>query len=270
MSKLPAVRLLFAVGLLLVLAACGPGEHEDAWRGEAPKAPADPAADAGYLKPPMLLASQAQAGGGILLTGQSEPGSTVRLGSPTGEAFTVTAGPDGRWTTRLAVAETVRLYGLSMKADNDRQIQAQGYLAILPDGRAAQLRAGAGAFVVGPGSTEPRLLTVDFDRDGAATIGGTARPVSGVSLRIDRTARGAGKTDREGVYHLAVDHPLGPGRHSVEIAGESGEQTLVLPITPAAPLSSAFRAGREAAGWRIDWNTPGGGVQSTLILDLVS
>ncbi|MDB5468509.1 MAG: hypothetical protein JWR84_69 [Caulobacter sp.] len=263
----PSVYL--ALLLPLIIAACGPGERDASWRGDAPKAPADAAADAGYLKPPILTASRPEPGGAILLIGEAQPGAAVRLGSPTGEALTTTASAAGVWTARLAPSADLRLFGLSMSAEKNRQVQSPGYLAILPDGRAAQLRAGVSAYLYGAGSDAPRLLTIDFDRDGAASVSGAARAGSGLSLRIDRTARGVGKTDSLGRFHLAVEKPLNAGALSFEIAGDSGEQTVVVPVSAAPELSGPFRAVRAGNAWRIDWPAPGGGVQSTLILDPV-
>jgi len=38
-------------------------------------------------------------------------------------------------------------------------------------------------------------------------------------------------------------------------------------LTPPAPLTLGhYRAAREKDGWRIDWMTPGGGAQATLLL----
>lgn len=264
MSRPP---VFLALLLPLVVAACGPSERDARWRGAAPKAPADPAAEAGYLKPPTLTTSQAQPGGAVLLTGEAAPGATVRLGSPTGEALSATADAGGKWTARLAPSPDVRLFGLSMSPEKDRQVQSQGYLAVLPDGRAAQLRAGASAYVYGPGSDAPRLMSVDFDRDGAAAVSGSARAGSGLSLRIDRTARGVGKADSQGRFHLAVERPLNAGALTFEIAGDSGEQSLTIPVSAAADLAAPYRADRIGDAWRIDWMTPGGGLQSTLILD---
>ena len=252
---------------ILVVSACGQGEgRNSAWRGEAPRASADPAAEAGYLKPPVLTASQVLADGRIGLTGSAEASVEVRLGAPGGEAVTTRAGSDGIWSVSVPPAASVQLFGLSMSADDGRRVQAQGYLAILPDGRAAQLRSGASAQVVGVSSVEPRLLSVDFDRDGAASVAGVALPESGVSLRVDRIAAGAGKTDREGRFHLAIERPLATGSRRFEIAGERGEQTLPLSISPASALGAPFRAFKVGPHWRIDWMTPGGGVQSTLVL----
>ena len=42
-----------------------------------------------------------------------------------------------------------------------------------------------------------------------------------------------------------------------------------MPVSAAPDLTVPFRAARSGAAWRIDWMTPGGGVQSSLILDPV-
>lgn len=271
MSRPPVfLALLLPPILSALLVACGPSERDASWRGDAPRAPTDPAAEAGYLKPPTLTASQARPDGSVLLAGQAAPGATVRLGSPTGEAFSATADATGKWTARLAASPEVRLFGLSMSPERDRQVQSQGYLALLPDGRAAQLRSGASAYVYGPGSDAPRLMSIDFDRDGAAAVSGSARAGSGLSLRIDRAARGVGKADSQGRFHLAVEQPLNAGALTFEIAGDSGEQALAIPVSAAADLTAPYRASRAGNAWRIDWTTPGGGLQSTLILDPAS
>jgi hypothetical protein len=214
----------------------------------------------------VLKASRILADGRIALTGSAEAAVEVRLGTPGGEAMTAIAGADGQWSMQIPQAATVQLFGLSMATKDGRRVQAQGYLAVLPDGRAAQLRSGASAQVIGQTSAEPRLLSVDFDRDGAASVAGVALPESGVSLRVDRAAAGAGKTDRDGRFHLAIERPLASGARRFEIAGERGEQILVIPISPAAALGAPFRAYRVGPHWRIDWMTPGGGVQTTLFL----
>lgn len=261
------LALLLPPILVVLLAACGPSERDASWRGDAPKAPADPATEAGYLKAPTLTVAAPQPDGGVLLTGQAAPGAAVRLGAPLQQPLAVTADAAGVWTLRLPASPEVRLFGLSMSPEKDRQVQSQGYLAVLPDGRAAQLRSGASAYVYGAASDAPRLLTVDFDRDGAATVSGSARAGSGVGLRIDRTARGSGKSDSQARFHLAIERPLNAGALTFEIAGDSGEQALVIPVSAAQDLTAPFRAARSGSAWRIDWMTPGGGLQSTLVLD---
>ena len=49
----------------------------------------------------------------------------------------------------------VMLYGLFM-LDGQRKVNAEGYLLLTPDGRAAELRSGGGARVLAAGSRPPR------------------------------------------------------------------------------------------------------------------
>jgi hypothetical protein len=254
------------IGLLAAtLCACGQGEADDAWKGDAPKVAADPAAEAGYLKPPALTAIEPGLGGGALLRGTAAAGAMVRLGSPTGQALTTTADPAGLWSLPLPPSPDVRLFSTSMMVGG-RMVQSQGYLVVTPDGRAVQLRSGASAEPVGLASDPPRLLTLDYDSDGAATIGGVARAGTGVSLRIDRAARGAGKSDGRGRFHMVIDRPLSGGQHLFEVSGETGEQRMIIPLSMAGDLTSVYRATPVGPHWRIDWVTPGGGIQTTMIL----
>jgi hypothetical protein len=52
------------------------------------------------------------------------------------------------------------------------------------------------------------------------------------------------------------------------VAGEGGEQQIVLEVTPPQPPTNGpVRSTLTALGWRVDWMTPGGGVQTTQLLD---
>lgn len=259
--------LFLAVPLVLLLTACGQG-GEPAWRGGKAKAPADPESVAGYLRPPSLAMVRAQADG-VSLSGRAQPGVPVRLISPSGQTYDTRADSAGAWTVRLPPSQEVRLLALSMSAGQDRVVPAQGVLALLPDGRAIQLRAGSSAEPISAISDAPRLLTIDYDADGAASVAGAARADSGLALRIDRTARASGKADSRGRFHLVVARPLTSGVSRFEVAGESGEQAVDVPISPAGMFEGSHRIQRLAKAWRIDWVTPGGGVQTTLILDVV-
>ncbi|WP_395443792.1 hypothetical protein [Caulobacter sp. UC70_42] len=51
------------------------------------------------------------------------------------------------------------------------------------------------------------------------------------------------------------------------MAGEGGETAIAVAVSPAAPLvNGPVRADRTAAGWRVDWMTPGGGIQTTYLI----
>lgn len=244
---------------LIGLTGCdaGPG-----WRGET--RPAAGAA-AGYLTPPRVESARAGAGG-VTLAGTAAPLARVRLGSPTGEALFADADERGRWTITAPRSDDVRLYGLSMSLAK-RSVQSEGYLAITPDGRAAQLRAAGGAWVLAAASRRPVILALDYDRDGAAMISGVGTPDAEIGLRVDRTAFGGANIDRQGRYSFALSRPLAAGVHAFEISAEGGEDLLTVAIARPTPLDRPFVAVRQDRAWRIDWMTPGGGVQTTLLFD---
>ena len=55
--------------------------------------------------------------------------------------------------------------------------------------------------------------------------------------------------------------------HDIQVAGEGGETAVSIAVSPAAPLVyGPVRAERSSQGWRVDWMTPGGGVQTTLLI----
>jgi hypothetical protein len=147
-----------------------------------------------------------------------------------------------------------------------RPIQAEGYLAVTPSGRAAQLRAGSGAAAlqrVGPGVA---TLAADFDRKGAAVLSGRAPPGAQVVVRVDGARRGPVRADAAGRFMFALNEPLSPGDHIVGAAAGGAEDQTSLTVSPAEPLNAGpFHAQPVAEGWRIDWQTPGGGVQTTVL-----
>ena len=58
------------------------------------------------------------------------------------------------------------------------------------------------------------------------------------------------------------------GAHALDLSAPSGQAHQSAEIAaPSALGGSPFRAGHVAAGWRIDWLTPGGGEQTTLVFD---
>ncbi len=256
-------RVLALAGLIPLLGLAGCGGAEQPWKPAPAKGP--PAAEAGYVAPPATTGVRF-AQDGVTLEGAAAPGAKVMLGTPTGETLAATADAQGRWTAQAPPVSAVRLYGLFMTIDG-RKVMSEGYLVLTPDGRAALLRAGTGARVLAQGSRPPRILAVDYDRDGGAVISGIGTPDADVGLRVDRSAGGGSVIDGNGRFAIAMVRPLGAGDHTFEVAGEGGEDSVILPTVRPEPVGAAvFRAGPLAdGGWRIDWTTPSGGVQTTLL-----
>jgi hypothetical protein len=257
----------WAVAALAVLAlgACGRGEN--GWQQDPAATKADPAGpQAGYLKPPRVVSAVGQ-GDAVALSGEAQPSSSVRLGSPTGEALVGKADASGHWKLVAPRSAEPRLYGLSMTLTG-RTVQAQGYLMVTPAGQAVLLRAGAGAEVMGQASSSPRILALDYDRSGGAVISGVASPSAGLGVRVDRTPLGDGKADEVGRFSLSLRQPLSAGARTIQVAGDGGEQQIVVEVSaPQPPSGGPVRSTLTPMGWRVDWMTPGGGLQTTQLLE---
>ncbi len=222
-----------------------------------------------YIPPPALTAASTAPGGRLSLAGRAAPNMRVRLATPAGEAMFAPVDDQGQWRLDLSAAPTPRLFGLSM-ADSagKRIVQAEGYLAVLPDGRAAQLRSGAGAEVFAGAAPSVRILAVDYDRQGGAVISGVTSPGASVIIRVDGVQRGQGAADADGRFDIPLSEPLAKGDHQIEASDGEHQVRTLAPVSPAPTLTQGpYRAERAPLGWRIDWVTPGGGVQSTIIVD---
>ena len=243
-----------------LLAACGSGAPVQNAAADKPDS-----AEAGYLSPPTLLGAR-RAANGIVLSGQAAPDADLRLGSPTGEVLMAKVDRLGQWSVTAPDAPGVRLFGLSSLQDG-RTVQAEGYVMVADSGEVALLRAGAGARRLAAPSSSPRILTLDVDREGGAVVSGVATPGAGLNVRVDRVTRGGGRTDDEGRFFISLTDSLTPGVHDIQVAGEGGETAVSVGVSPAAPLTTGpVKADRAAGGWRVDWMTPGGGVQTTYLI----
>lgn len=219
-----------------------------------------------YQAAPELLGATMAKGGAIELNGSASPGVAVRLASPGGAAQFATADPLGRWRMTLAPSPAARLFGLSMSSGGP-VVQAMGYIFVAPEGAVARLRAGGGT----EGLTQAHGLTalaLDYDNRRAATLSGLAAPGDAVSLRVDGVERGQAMADKSGRFTLSLNEPLDPGAHAFDLTSASGEVQFQVSVdAPAALAHGPFAARRDGRAWRIDWITPGGGEQTTLVLD---
>jgi hypothetical protein len=256
--------MLFAASLAVLApaAGCGPG-------GEAANVATDapPSGDQGYAAPPELTGAVRIGAGQTLLTGRASPAARVGLATPAGEARFTFADPAGVWRLTLPAMADAQLFGLSM-ASSGRVTQAQGYLFLAPDGAAARLRAGGGTESLTPDAGVLAATALDYDGQRAATLSGRAAAGETVTLRVDGVERGQAIAGANGRFVLPLNQPLDAGAHDFDLAASSGQAHLSAVIAPPARLAGArFRASRTPVGWRIDWPSPGGGEQTTLVID---
>lgn len=257
-------RLIACAAAFAALAGCGRGE--EAWTPPAAAPNADTTTEAGYLAPPTITSARLE-GKAVRVEGSAAPNARVRIAPPRGEPIFAQANAAGRWRALLTPSQPVHLFGLSM-SQGARTAQSEGYMMMAADGQVAQLRAGAGAFSLAPASNRPRILAVDYDQEGGAVVSGVAAADSMLGLRVDRVRRGETRTDARGRFSISLSEPLTLGAHELEVAGEGGEDTLPVEITPIGNVGAGPYVGRRTPyGWRVDWMPPGGGLQSTLIFE---
>jgi hypothetical protein len=251
-----------ALALGLPLAACSrPGfpTRQAQASAEAP--------DPGYRAPPEVGRVIRAADGAVSLSGRALPSAQVSMVSPAGARVETRADGSGAWTAPLGPVSEPTLYSLAEEAGGQK-VEAEGLVAVLPGSpTVAVLRAGAGAEVVQEAGKAPlRILAVDYDMAGGAVVSGTARAASPVKVLVDGQAAIEGAAGADGRFSLSLPKPLPPGRHRVQAMTPQGAADAEVVVTPPAPPKDApYQAQAESFGWRVDWTTPGGGAQTTLL-----
>jgi hypothetical protein len=247
---------LLAAALAAGLAACGP-------RVELKAQPiATEAERAGYLQAPEITRVTAAANGAVVVHGLARPLGRVRAILPTGEAYGATADEKGRFALELPRSGQPLLVSISAE-EGARSTPAEGWL-FAPAGDpagAAILRAGAASRGLAPGAGP--IAVVDFDAGGGAGVSGMVTPNSDVRLSLDGAAAGQVRADPKGRYALRLDR-VPPGIHRLRVATPDSSLERTISFAPGAP-AGRFTAARTADAWRIDWQTPGGGSQTTLV-----
>ena len=186
------------------------------------------------------------------------------------QALTATADARGRWAIVLGASAQARIFGLSATAKG-RQLQSEGYVLLTPKGEAAVLRAGAGARRI-DAVARPGLRAIDFDRGGGLEISATAAAGASLVVRLDDRQVANGRTDEAGRYEVSLPQQgsqmrILPGAHQAQVFGDGVSDSVAFQISPAAPLvDGPLRSQLTSAGLRVDWLTPGGGVQSTILV----
>ena len=88
-------------------------------------------------------------------------------------------------------------------------------------------------------------------------------------VRLDGHEATEGRADATGRYvaSLGSQTPIRPGAHELQVSGDGFTDRVTAQLSPAAPLAQGpARSQLTPAGLRVDWLTPGGGVQSTLLV----
>ena len=245
-------------------AACGRPGPFPARQAQASAETPDP----GYRAVPVVNAVAKAPDGGVSLSGRALPSSPVRMVSSTGSPIETRADGSGVWTAPLGPVSEPAVYRLTEEAGG-QTVEAEGFVAVLPGvPTVAVLRAGLGAQVVRSAGKEPlKILAVDYDVAGAAVVSGIARASSPVRVLVDGQPSIEGAAGPDGRFSLTLPKPLPPGAHRLQALTPLAMAEAEVVMTPPAPPKDApYQAQALPFGWRVDWITPGGGAQTTLLL----
>ena len=208
-----------------------------------------------WIAPPRIL-SASRRGNGLVIRGETSPNSRVVLRAQTGEAYAAMANASGSFALTVPKPTSHMLYQPEVQ-NGESAIQAPDLLLVVDGGRGplALLRAGSPTRRL----DGPQVLgAVDAD-PGRALLSGQV-PASQETVRV-------GTTMGVKAYRLGPD---GQWVAAIELGGpqtlQVDNRSFVWPglgQPNAAPPSYE----RTADGWRVIWQTPGGGWQSTWLPD---
>ena len=264
MNAKPLVLASAALALLLSLGACKPSGSFPPRQAQA----GGDAVDPGYRAAPQVSGVVKAADGAVTLSGRALPSSQVQMISLKGvNAGPIQADGSGAWTAQLGPVSEPALYTLTEKAGG-QTVEAEGLIAVLPAApTAALLRAGFGAMVVQEAGAAPlKILAVDYDMAGATVVSGRAPASSPVRVMVDDQPPVEGAAGSDGRFSLILPKPLLSGRHRLQAQTPKALTGVDIAIAPPAPpKGGSYQAQAASFGWRIDWITPGGGAQTTLL-----
>jgi hypothetical protein len=115
-------------------------------------------------------------------------------------------------------------------------------------------------------------------------VSGAAKPGATVRAFIDAAAAGETHAGPNGHFVMALaaqpkpgdrqdamslTSALKPGAHQIQVqsAGETAQVAVSVSPPPRSFSGLPYQGARVDVGWRIDWLTPGGGTQTTLVVD---
>jgi hypothetical protein len=240
-------------------------------------APKDPAAEAaaaleatGYIHAPTISAVAAGDPGFVVVSGGAPADSRVRFSFTDPlkggtQAVGVTADSQGRFRAEVPITSSGGLYDITVD-DGGRPRQAEGRLFVppgLPD-HAVLLRAGAPSRLMWPKT--PGIAVADYDAAGAFAVSGRVAPDADVTVIVNNEIRDLGRSDHQGDFDAATQIPKpGPTPQTVTVIVQADKAEFRRDIQVLAPPDKGDRLTAVAEGWRVDWQVPGGGEQSTVV-----
>ncbi len=253
---------------LFLLGGCQPSHT-------APKDPAAQEAAAleaqGYTHAPVITGVEAGERDFDVVNGQAPADSRVRLAftaplKGASQAVGVTTDGQGRFHAEVPVTGNGGLYDITVD-DGGRPRPAEGRLFV-PPGRpdkAVLLRPGTTSRLLQP--QQMGVMVADYDAAGAFALSGRVSPNAEVTVIVNDEIRAEVHSDAQGVFDAATQvPPPGPNALPVTVIVQANKASFKRELqVVAASAKTHDQISATAEGWRIDWQLPGGGQQSTVV-----
>ena len=250
--------MLGKAGMAVLLCVAGAGCSPPAAPSVA-KQQGLPAAG-GWTRPPMIRSVQRMSGG-LIFTGEAEPGARVVLRSDSGPAHAAAADDQGQFEIRMVAPAGDLLLRPETQVGQDASA-APERLLIVAGGRGpvAILRAGGATRRL---DRAPALGAIDSDGRMRLVSGRTASGATAISLQAGGET-GPVTPDATGRWSLLLTPSAGPDAIRI------GQRTFTWPGEGSAGPdvgNAGMRVERAGAGWRVVWSGPAGGRQTTWLPD---
>ena len=205
-----------------------------------------------------MIRSVQRVPGGLVFTGQAEPGARVVLRSDTGPAHAAAANNQGRFEIRITAPTGNLLLRPETQVGQDAAPAPERLLIVAGgQGPVAIQRTGGPTRRL---DRAPALGAVDSD--------GRMRLASG------RSASGGVPVDLEAGGEVGRITPDAAGRWSLVLAPSAGPDQISVggrsfgwPGDGPGAVGADTRVERAGTGWRVSWGGPGGGRQVTWLPD---
>jgi hypothetical protein len=244
-------KVAAAVLLSTASAACSPPTALEA------EAAREPASLAGWTRPPMIRSVQ-RVPGGLVFTGQAEPGTRVVLRSDTGPAHAAAANDQGRFEIRINAPTGNLLLRPETQVGQDAAPAPERLLIVAGgQGPVAILRTG------GPTRRLDRAPALGaVDSDGRMRLASGRSAPGGAPVELEAGGQSGRVTpDAAGSWSLVLAASAGPDEIRV------GGRSFSWPGDGSAGTGAGTRVERAGTGWRVSWSGPGAGRQVTWLPD---
>ena len=243
-------KAAIAALLCLANAACSPPAPVAAEKARVP------AAAGAWTRPPMIR-SVRRIPGGLVFSGQAEPGARVVLRSESGPAHAAAADDQGGFEIRVIDPAGDLFLRPETQVGQDAA-PAPERLLIVAGGRGpvAILRAGGATRRL---DRAPALGAVDSDGR-MRLVSGSAPAGAPVDLQAGGES-GRATPDASGRWSRVLPPSAGPEEIRV------GGRAFIWPGEGAGGAEAGTRVERAGAGWRVVWSGPAGGRQTTWLPD---